>query len=421
MEEKKVLTIALNDILPNRFQPRLRFNEVAINELAESIKKHGVIQPIVVRPIGDKFEIIAGERRYKASSLAGKNDIPAIIADLDDRNSAEVALIENVQREDLTPIEEAISYKKILDMGYLTQSELAIKLGKEQSTVANKLRLLNLTEEVQDALLEEEISERHARSLLKLDKNQQQVLLKEILEKRLTVRKTDEEIEKILSKSKAPEIEVVDFGETRDVVMPIIEDINTNNFEKIDVNPGFIDVEKIESEAKDIFVEKPELDLNKVLNTVEEVKEEPLESRKFFAFLPEEQEEVISESKNEDIFKDFKFDDIINSAPASSTFETKTPIVENVKIEEEIPNLNIFEPKSAANNPVIEEILPMDDVQFVEEKPFEFELPKQNSKPFEEAFTFTPYYGDDLDDIAPVINAAPVVESIKIDEPKNII
>ena len=118
---KKVVDLSIDDVLPNRFQPRIKFNEDSLNELSESIKEHGVIQPIVVRPVGDKYEIIAGERRYKASVLAGKTTIPAIITDLNDKDSAEVALIENVQRQNLTPIEEAISYKKILDMGYLNQ------------------------------------------------------------------------------------------------------------------------------------------------------------------------------------------------------------------------------------------------------------------------------------------------------------
>ena len=152
-EERKVEQLKVSDILPNRFQPRIKFNESSINELSDSIKEHGVIQPIVVRTIGDKYEIIAGERRYKASVLAGKETIPAIVTSLNDKDSAEVALIENVQRQDLTPIEEAISYKKILDMGYLTQEQLAQKLGKNQSTIANKIRLLNLDEDVQEALL----------------------------------------------------------------------------------------------------------------------------------------------------------------------------------------------------------------------------------------------------------------------------
>ena len=197
--EKIVVELELDDILPNRFQPRFRFPEQAITELAESIKEHGVIQPILVRRLGDKYEIIAGERRYKASLLAGKRTIPAIVAELNDKDSAEVALIENVQRQDLTPIEEAVSYRKILDMGYLTQEQLADKLGKTQSTVSNKLRLLNLDDDVQEALLDEKISERHARSLLKIDsKQQQREILEKIIKERLTVKKTDELINKIL-------------------------------------------------------------------------------------------------------------------------------------------------------------------------------------------------------------------------------
>lgn len=200
--EKKVITLNVNNILPNRFQPRIHFNESKITELSESIKKYGVIQPITVRQIGDKYEIITGERRYKATIMAGLSEIPAIINNLNDKDSSEVALIENVQRENLTPIEEATSYKKILDMGYLTQEKLASKLGLSQSTVANKLRLLQLTEEVQESLLEGKISERHARSLLKItDSDQQIFMLNRIIKERLTVRRTDEEIKKLVNQN----------------------------------------------------------------------------------------------------------------------------------------------------------------------------------------------------------------------------
>ena len=223
--EKEVLILNIDDVLPNRFQPRIKFKEENINELAESIKEHGVIQPIVVRKISDKYEIIAGERRYKASILAGKTTIPAIVTDLDDKNSAEVALIENVQRQNLTPIEEAISYKKILDMGYINQTDLAEKLGKTQSTIANKLRLLNLDEEVQEALLNEKISERHARSLLKLDKNKQVEMLNRIISERMTVRKTDEEINKILNNNSE---------EKQEVNIPSLNKVDENN-SKIEV------------------------------------------------------------------------------------------------------------------------------------------------------------------------------------------
>ena len=200
----RIMEIDIDDILPNRFQPRIQFDEEEILELADSIKEHGIIQPIVVRPIGDKYEIVSGERRYKASVLAGKETMPVIIRNLNDKESAEIALIENVQRKSLTPIEEALSYKKILDIGAMTQENLAQKIGKSQSSIANKIRLLNLSDEVQDALLENKISERHARSLLRLEtKQEQNEMLNKIISERLTVRKTDEEIEKIKNGSKS--------------------------------------------------------------------------------------------------------------------------------------------------------------------------------------------------------------------------
>lgn len=189
----------IENILPNRFQPRIHFDENKLNELAESIRKYGVIQPIVVRQIGDKYEIIAGERRYKASKIANKSTIPAIVINLNDKESEEIALLENIQRQNLTPIEEAVSYKRILDMGYITQAELAGKLGKTQSTIANKVRLLNLDDQVQYALLNGKISERHARSLLRVhDKNKQIEILNKIIEERLTVKKTDDLIKDLL-------------------------------------------------------------------------------------------------------------------------------------------------------------------------------------------------------------------------------
>ena len=166
--EQNILQIPIDNIIPNRFQPRLTFEDRGLEELANSIKQHGIIQPLVLRRIGDKYEIIAGERRYKAATLAGLDKVPAIIADIDDNKSAEVAIVENVQRRDLTPIEEARSYKNLLDKGYLTQSELAKKMGLSQSAIANKLRLLNLDEKVQNALLNNQISERHARSYLQM-------------------------------------------------------------------------------------------------------------------------------------------------------------------------------------------------------------------------------------------------------------
>jgi len=204
--EKEIFDIALDDIMPNRFQPREMFDEQALNELALSIKEHGVVQPITVRKVGDKYEIIAGERRFRASKLAGKKTIPALVKNYDDKEAAKVALIENLQRKDLTPIEEARTYQTILKLDNLTQEELANDLGKAQSTVANKLRLLNLDDTVQTALLNEKISERHARSLLNIEsKEKQKELLEKTIQNRLTVRQLDELI--ALENGKVPDTE----------------------------------------------------------------------------------------------------------------------------------------------------------------------------------------------------------------------
>ena len=196
--EEQILQVPIEDILPNRFQPRLAFDDASLQDLAASIKQHGIIQPLILRRKNDKYEIIAGERRYKAARMAGLVSVPAIISNLSDAQSAEVAIVENVQRKDLTAIEEAKSYQAILDKGYMTQEELAKKMGLSQSAISNKLRLLTLDESVQNAVLKNQISERHARSLLKVkDKNMQKVLLDKIINERLTVRGLEEEIKKV--------------------------------------------------------------------------------------------------------------------------------------------------------------------------------------------------------------------------------
>ena len=199
MENNEVVYLYLDDIIPNRFQPREVFDDQALKELAISIKEHGVIQPIIVRKVENKYEIIAGERRYKASTMAGLTKIPAIIKNLDDKESSKVALIENLQRRDLTPIEEARTYQKILELeDGMTQEQLAHTMGKTQSVVSNKLRLLALPDEVQDALLKEKISERHARSLLNiLNKNNQIKMLDKIIAEKMTVRELDKEIKEM--------------------------------------------------------------------------------------------------------------------------------------------------------------------------------------------------------------------------------
>ena len=223
----KIIDVNVNEIIPNRFQPRRQFDEDEIIELSESIRKYGLIQPLVVRPTGDKYEIIAGERRYKASVLAGLEYVPVIVKNLTDKDSAELAIIENIQRRNLSAIEEALSYKKVLDMGYLTQEDLATKIGKSQPTIANKIRLLNLSDEVQEALLENKISERHARSLLRLTtESEQNDMLQRIINERLTVRKTDEEIDKKIKGLESGEINM--NQETGNVEMPTMESLSVS-------------------------------------------------------------------------------------------------------------------------------------------------------------------------------------------------
>ena len=180
--EEKILQVPIEDIIPNRFQPRLAFDDDSLRDLADSIKQHGIIQPLVLRRKNDKYEIIAGERRYKAARMAGLVSVPAIISNLSDQASAEVAIVENVQRKDLTAIEEAKSYQALLDKGYMTQEELAKKMGL-----------------FQQAVIKEQISERHARSLLKVkDHEMQKVLLNKIITERLTVKQLEDEIKKVV-------------------------------------------------------------------------------------------------------------------------------------------------------------------------------------------------------------------------------
>ena len=290
-ENGQLTVLNINDILPNRFQPRIRFDEEKLEELAESISKYGVIQPIVVRPVSNKYEIIAGERRYKASKFANKSTIPAIILNLSDKDSEEIALLENIQRQQLSPIEEAVSYKRILDMGYITQEGLAKKLGKAQSTIANKIRLLNLDDEVQNYLLNNRISERHARSLLRIpDKDKQVEMLHRIVEERLTVKQTDKEIEKLREETKidnkpvkptvmeSPKIN--DSKQMNNNIQPSsLYDEVENLFDEsniVDKGGNTMDIEKIMREAKDINVpqEQPQKDISGLMQPGNDVQSE---------------------------------------------------------------------------------------------------------------------------------------------------
>ena len=271
--DKEVVELYLDDIIPNRFQPREVFNEDALKELADSIKEHGIIQPIIVRKIGDKYEIIAGERRYKASVMAGLTKIPAIIRNLDDKEASKVALLENLQRKDLTAIEEARTYQKILELDSMTQEELGRTMGKSQAAIANKMRLLSLPDEIQEALLHDQISERHARSLLNLDTSEEQInMLRKIINNRMTVRDLDNEIrmikgEPVLSEKSENSI-VAERGPKIEVTNS--DKINLNRFEDDIPLPSLDDevIEALEEEepSQSINIEPPTKD-NVVTNT----------------------------------------------------------------------------------------------------------------------------------------------------------
>lgn len=346
--EEKIVQVAIEDIIPNRFQPRLAFDEEGLKELSESIRQHGIIQPLVLRRLGDKYEIIAGERRFKASTMAGLRTVPAIISNIDDDKSAEIALVENIQRRNLTPIEEAKSYKNLLDRGYMTQEQLAEKMGVSQSSIANKLRLLNLAPEVQDALLQEKISERHARSLLSLSKEEQPEWLKKIINKRLTVRQLDLEIKKAK-------------GEGEDIPkVTSTPDINTIMNNATDINPV--------SEPKDVSTLMEPAKEEKIEPTIEE-KTIP---NKFFNFLEDEAANMNmdmafanpSESKLEivdnkiEVLDDFDLTPTINEEKKEDEEDVIMPFFFEPKKEEQTQN-TIEEIKDESEEMVID---PMDSV-----------------------------------------------------------
>ena len=198
--QEQIEQIPITSIKPNKYQPRSVFSEEKIEELARTIHTHGVIQPIVIRSIGEnKFEIIAGERRYRAMKLLEWLEVPAIVRNLDDKETASIALIENLQREELTPIEEAYAYEQLLQLHSLTQEALAQRLGKGQSTIANKIRLLKLPEEIKSAIMEKKLSERHARALISLKDSKLQIaMFEEVLEKQLNVKQLENRIQELL-------------------------------------------------------------------------------------------------------------------------------------------------------------------------------------------------------------------------------
>ena len=281
--EKTILQVPVEDIIPNRFQPRLSFDDTSLNDLALSIKQHDIIQPLVLRRKNDKYEIIAGERRFKAAKLAGLASVPAVISNLDDNASSDVAIVENIQRKDLTAIEEAKSFQALLDKGYMTQDELARKMGLSQSAISNKLRLLTLDESVQEAILSEKISERHARTLLKVPSHEKQKeLLNKIINERLTVKQLEDEIKNmeltpnneinVNPEPIAPKEEMLSDN-NKNNNLGSIEDIYSNAMDIKDIigneqHPE--ELQPVEKVTPDAFFSNPEKMPNKFFNFLED-------------------------------------------------------------------------------------------------------------------------------------------------------
>ena len=301
----EVVQLHLDDIIPNRFQPREVFDERALKELAVSIKEHGVIQPIIVRNVNGKYEIIAGERRYKASALAGLTKIPAIVRDLDDKESSKVALLENLQRKNLNPIEEARTYQKILELDEMKQEDLARTMGKSQSAVANKLRLLTLPEEIQEALLKEEISERHARALLMLDDHdKQKEMMQKVIDNKMSVRSLEDEIKSML-KEDEPEEGITTSSSAFVNDSPLIP---TAELEEDKSNYGKVTIAPPDGENVD----------NKFINFGEEEKED-------------ETEELTLNTETEDLNKNNQEENNLNkeSADLDNLLNINTPNINN--------------------------------------------------------------------------------------------
>lgn len=218
----EIVSIPLSQIMPNPFQPRKTFSAEGLQELCASIREFGVIQPLIVRKTDSGYELIAGERRLRASGLAGRDDVPCVLRDASDKEMAEIALIENLQREDLHYFEEALGYEKLLRQFNLTQEVLAERVGKTQSSIANKLRLLKLPPEMREYIFEQKLTERHSRALLKVDDSERQwQLLKFVAENKLNVRETESLIEAQFQNEPIPEQKVV----RRPQMLKIVKDV----------------------------------------------------------------------------------------------------------------------------------------------------------------------------------------------------
>lgn len=206
--QSKVMEINIDDIEPNPYQPRKDFDQEQLIELSQSIKEHGLIQPVSVTKVKGKYQLVAGERRLRASKIANLKTIPAIVKAYDEKQMMEIALIENIQREDLNPIEEAVAYTKLIEQFNLTQEEVSVRVSKSRSAIANTIRLLNLPKIIQDYVSRETLSMGHARALLGLNDHEKMIKVSEkVITDNLTVRQLEEYIKTLKKKRKDPDLE----------------------------------------------------------------------------------------------------------------------------------------------------------------------------------------------------------------------
>ena len=234
-EKNQIQEIRINDIDPNPYQPRKQFNEEGIRELAESIRSHGVVQPIIVKKSGFRYQIIAGERRWRAAREAELMTIPAMVMDLTEEEIIEIGLIENLQREDLNPIEEAQGIQQLMDRMNLTQEEAAKRLGRSRPAVANALRLLHLSDRIQKYLSEKRITTGHARALLSVeDKKLREEVARMIIEKDLNVRDTEKIIQNINKQKKTRK----NGKEKPSYIMEIENGLEESLGTKVQIQPG---------------------------------------------------------------------------------------------------------------------------------------------------------------------------------------
>lgn len=276
--KNQVVEIPVAAIVPNQYQPRKVFDQTEIQELAQTISEHGLLQPIVVREFRPgEYEIIAGERRFRAVKLLQWEKIPAIVEKMTDAESASLALIENLQRAQLSPVEEAQAYKQLMEFNHLTQATLAKGMGKSQSFVANKLRLLKLIKPVQNAILDGRITERHGRALLSLDEDQQRTLLMEIVNQHWNVRQTEDAVAQMLGKptsaEKAAQQAVQEKASQSDAVTPSSSATENDAVAEPAAKKTAKQKQAKKKQPKSIKVSDPRIAVNTIKHSIKMVKD----------------------------------------------------------------------------------------------------------------------------------------------------